>query len=284
METATSQMSFSSYPGYLESLDDFYLMDSGLAMLQTTNSIPNNTVYDLVTPYSLYAWQRVRIANALSKTGEEWYKNVANQNSGTYNNQYMIINYALFKPNEPLADNFLWVIEQMPGLVAGQDMTDIVERGYWGSYNVPAIEEIYIRSGYPGLVEKFGPQESYDLAPRARIFRRDANSVSDLEGTQMFLRYNNYTTDPLENNNPMWAICSRGDLQTRGSPSGCYDTKASNLSMILKMQAIVINGPTYVDNPPFNWKDWPAYADKHEGIPDLMKFDWVWMQSILAQK
>ena len=34
MKTATKFMSFSSYPGYLESLDDYYLMDSGLVMLQ----------------------------------------------------------------------------------------------------------------------------------------------------------------------------------------------------------------------------------------------------------
>ena len=53
---------------------------------------------------------------------------------------------------------------------------------------MPAIEEIYNKSGYPGLVNKFGPQESYDLAPRARIFRRDANKVNDLEGAEYFLR------------------------------------------------------------------------------------------------
>lgn len=191
-------MMFSSYPGYLESLDDFYIMDSGLAMLQTTNGIPNTTLYDEVTSSSLYAWQRVRIANALSKTGEEWYNNVANQNSGTYNNQYMVINYAIFKKNNPLPNGFLWVIEQIPGYVEGADMTNIVERGYWGSYNVPAFERVYNMSGYPELVQAHGVSNSYDLAPRARIFRRDATSVSDLDSYKKFLRYNNYQKDELE--------------------------------------------------------------------------------------
>ena len=278
---STSHMAFSSYPGYLESLDDFYIMDSGLAMLQTTNGIPNTTLYDLVTTNSLYAWQRVRIANALASTGKEWYSYVANQNSGTYNNQYMVINYAAFEIEESLPDDFVWVIEQIPGTVSGLDVTDIVERGYWASYNVPAIEEIYNKSGYPDLVAQQGTSESYDLAPRARIFRRDANSVTDMESYKAIMRYNNYKNDAIENNNPFWAICSRGDLSSSGAaPVGCYDTKVSNLSMLLNMQASVINGPTYDDLPPFDWTDWPEYP--HEGIPNLMKFDWQWMQSQLA--
>ena len=280
--TATSHMAFSSYPGYLESLDDFYLMDSGLAMLQTTNGIPNTTLYDAVTPNSLFAWQRVRIANALSRTGKEWFETVSKCNSGTYNNQYMLINYGLFEANKPLPENFLWVVEQIPGYVEGHDVTNVVERGYWGSYNVPAFERIYNASGYPELVAAHGVENSYDLAPRARLFRRDANSVKDLSDYKAFLRYNNFENDAIENGDPMWAICSRGDLQAQNaSPGGCYDTKVANLSMILGMRAQVINGPTYDDLPPFNWKDWPAYAKVHQGIPDLMQFEWQHMQSEL---
>jgi len=45
---SAKKMSFSSYPGFLESLDDFYIMDNGLAMVQTTNSILNQTLYNYV--------------------------------------------------------------------------------------------------------------------------------------------------------------------------------------------------------------------------------------------
>merc|ERR1719471_1512559 len=55
MRAATSRMSFSSYPGYLYSLDDFYMMDSGLGMVQTSNEVMNETLLELIKPESLLA-------------------------------------------------------------------------------------------------------------------------------------------------------------------------------------------------------------------------------------
>ena len=41
---AAKTIAFSSYPGYLESLDDFYMMgDTQLAVVQTTNGIYNTS-------------------------------------------------------------------------------------------------------------------------------------------------------------------------------------------------------------------------------------------------
>jgi hypothetical protein len=57
--TASNRTSFSSYPGVLSSLDDFYLMDpkgSGLVVLQTTNSVLDMALYDSITPESVLAW------------------------------------------------------------------------------------------------------------------------------------------------------------------------------------------------------------------------------------
>lgn len=52
--------SFSGYPGELSSDDDFYLLDTGLAVLQTTNDILDTGLYSLLTPRSVLNWQRVR--------------------------------------------------------------------------------------------------------------------------------------------------------------------------------------------------------------------------------
>ena len=58
-------------------------MHSGLVMVQTTNGILNKTLYDQSTPKALLAWHRVRLANWLASSGEEWANYVSQYNSGT---------------------------------------------------------------------------------------------------------------------------------------------------------------------------------------------------------
>jgi hypothetical protein len=80
---AGTEMSFSSYPGYLSSLDDYYaIWSSGLAVLETTNSVFNHSLYDLIVPQSLWAWQRVRNANLLAAGGRQWSDVFSQYNSG----------------------------------------------------------------------------------------------------------------------------------------------------------------------------------------------------------
>ncbi len=68
--------------GFLVSLDDFYLLGSGLMMTQTTNNVFNTSLYSYITPASLFSWQRVRLAHALANTGEQWAKTFSRYNSG----------------------------------------------------------------------------------------------------------------------------------------------------------------------------------------------------------
>jgi len=272
--STTHKMGFASYPGFLESLDDFYMMDSGLVMLQTTNSIFNTALYDLVVPQSLFAWQRVRVANALARSGPDWYSLVSQFNSGTYNNQYMVINYNLFTIGASLPSNTLYVIEQIPGLVVGADLTNELERGYFPSYNVPYFKKVYDLSGYPEVVSKFGNNYSYQLAPRAKIFRRDQGNVIDLASFQQLLRSNNYETHPYAAGDRCNQICCRGDLRAKPSPSGCYDTKVTSQQLLQTFTAMSINGPTTDGGlPPFSWVPFETVA--HFGEPTIYDFDWL---------
>jgi len=278
-DTAVESMSFSSYPGFLESLDDFYLMDNKLVMLQTTNNIYNTSLYDLVTPQSVFAWQRVRVANMLAHSGQEWFSVVSKYNSGTYNNQYMVIDLNRVVLNNHVQDGALWIVEQIPGLVIGTDQTAILRTGYFPSYNVPFHEVIFNMSGYPDIVARQGPDFSYELAPRAKIFRRDQSNVVDLASMKDIMRYNDYQHDKYSEGDPCDSICCRGDLYSGGgSPFGCYDTKVADYKMAVEMASVIINGPTRSHHlKPFSWNG--SYSDySHVGLPETYNFDWVTTQ------
>ncbi|KAL5516233.1 hypothetical protein EMCRGX_G001516 [Ephydatia muelleri] len=275
---ATKVMSFSSYPGYLSSTDDFYIMDSKLVMLETTNSILNSSLYDSATPKALLAWHRVRLANWLATGGEQWAGYISEYNSGTYNNQYMVLDLKKITLKSNIADDALWVVEQIPGYVASGDQTPILRTGYWASYNIPFYEYVYNVSGYPELVKKYGPEYSYQLAPRAKIFRRDEAKVVDMNSFEALMRSNDYMNDPYSQGNPKKAICSRGDLSSTPSPDGCTDTKATNLTMALSLSAYAQSGPTHETLAPFDWSSVPQFQNiSRVGQPVVFNFNFVEM-------
>jgi hypothetical protein len=90
------------------------------------------------------------ITNSLcSRTGEAF----ARANSGTYNNEFHVVDYNLFEaslrqapstlPGRPalrLVPGVLTIVDQLPGNVEIQDRTDwLQEKGYWASYNRPGL-------------------------------------------------------------------------------------------------------------------------------------------------
>jgi hypothetical protein len=266
--TASKKVSFSSYPGCLVSIDDFYMMDSGLVMLQTTNSIINTTLYDYINPFSLLAWQRVRLANTMSPDGKTWVNIFSQHNSGTYNNQYMVIDLKKFSPGKGLADGALWVAEQIPGRVEFADETEILRYGYWPSYNIPFFPDIWRQSGYASI------NRTHANVPRAQIFRRDQGSVVDFASMKKIMRYNNYKTDPYSHGDPGQTICSRFDLELANPfAGGCYDSKATSYSMALQLVSESVNGPTTQNGiTPFSWTG--KWADlTHLGMPTTFNFD-----------
>jgi len=280
--TSANAMSFSSYPGFLESLDDYYMMNNDIVLIQTTNNIFDTSLYKKVKPESLLAWQRVRLANHLAANGSQWFEIVKQYNSGTYNNQYMVLDLTKIKVGEFVKDHALWVVEQIPGLVVGEDVTPVLRNGHWPSYNVPYFEDIYKLSGYPAVVKEKGTDFSYQLAPRAKIFRRDAGNVKDMESMKAIMRYNDFPNDKYSGGSPWGAICSRGDLDpTNPRPDGCYDTKVSDLSMARNRVALAINGPTRGTGlGVFEWKG--QFKDVyHWGTPDVFNFTFIETRPIL---
>uniref|UniRef100_A0A8C5GPD2 Phospholipase B-like n=1 Tax=Gouania willdenowi TaxID=441366 RepID=A0A8C5GPD2_GOUWI len=278
---ATGKLSFSSYPGFLMSLDDFYLLGSGLLMTQTSIGVIRTSLFSQLSPHSLLAWQRVRLANSLAHSGEEWAHVFSKYNSGTYNSQYMVVDLSRVSLGHSIQDGALTIVEQIPGKVMHSDQTPALRRGYWPSYNVPFHGEIYNLSGYSVMWRRYGEEFSYDLCPRAKILRRDQTKVWDLKSLKHMMRYNNYRRDPYSKGHPCKTICCRNDLrQRRPTAGGCYDSKVTDYQMALQLAAEAINGPTTQGGlRPFSWQSFNLTA--HRALPHTYDFPFVTMRPTL---
>eukprot|EP00928_Gymnodinium_smaydae_P032934 TRINITY_DN23736_c0_g2_i2.p1 TRINITY_DN23736_c0_g2~~TRINITY_DN23736_c0_g2_i2.p1 ORF type:complete len:617 (+),score=66.67 TRINITY_DN23736_c0_g2_i2:25-1875(+) len=277
------KVSFSSRPGYMYSKDDFYTLPlQQLIVMETTNGIFNNSLYRLVTPKALLAWQRVPVANFLAKDGASWAAMMAQYNSGTYNNQWIVVTLDRASAGG-LRDGFVYIAEQIPGQVAINDVTPVVRRqGFWSSYNIPFDNEIYEKSGYPAQVAKMGDENSYTKCARAKIFQRDAPGARDsLEAFKRVLGSNNFQTDPLSKGDATRAISARGDLnEKRPDLYGAVDLKVTEAITGAEWDgsALARSGPTTDGQKPFSWLSLPdAEPVLHLGQPSTFDFPFVRM-------
>lgn len=283
---------FSSYPGSIFSGDDFYIMSSGLVTLETTIGNSNPDLWKFVQPTkTVMEWLRNIVANRLAVTGKEWADIFSMYNSGTYNNQWMIVDYKHFTPGKTdIKDQLLTVLEQIPGLVMYADKTqELMEKGFWASYNIPYYEEVFNASGCLELVEKFGPWFSLDQSPRAQIFRRNQTAVTDLDSMVRLMRYNNYKEDPLSRcegcdppANGENTISARSDLNPANGtyPFGALkqrshggtDMKLTSYGMFRNYELLAVSGPTWDQVPVFQWSTSPYKDLLHMGHPDSWDF------------
>jgi hypothetical protein len=162
-------VSFSSYPAALLSGDDFYAISSGLVAIETTIGNENETLWSYIKPEnSVFEGIRNMVANRLARSGKQWTDTFSRFNSGTYNNQWMVVDYKKFVAKQPqLADGLLFVLEQIPGMIMSRDATDVLRnQSYWASYNLAYFPEIFNASGSREQVAKYGDWFSYENSPR----------------------------------------------------------------------------------------------------------------------
>ncbi|KNC83961.1 hypothetical protein SARC_03825 [Sphaeroforma arctica JP610] len=278
-EVQRNAISFSSTPGFLWSLDDFYLTTAGLLVMETTNNNYNDALTHTITHKSVPCWIRGTVANLLAEDPEEWSEIFGIHNSGTYDSQWMVLDLNQFTAGQDLPPKSFYVLEQLPGIIRYQDMTQqLNEDGYWASYNVPYFPEIYEKSGWSDKYEKGGDEWSHEKCPRANIFRQQQSSVTDMDSMKRMLRYNDYENDPLSLGQPGNAVAGRWDL-AKGEKfqlDGAIDAKVTNIAMGRDMKFWAVNGPTSDQQPVFTWK---AYENiTHMGQPDVFDFDWVEFQ------
>lgn len=284
-------VSFSGYAGALASADDYVLISSGLASIETTISIFNKELYSdkFIKPEGqLHCWIRSIIANSLAATARDWVKIFARYNSGTYNNQWTVVDYKKFNPGMDLPSNgLIWVLEQVPGHTMARDMTWFLRKyTYWPSYNIPYFIKIAKISGYDKQGAKYDWYK-WGSSPRAKIFNRDHVKVTNIDELRKLMRYNDYTREPFSRckcNPPYTAeagISARGDLNPSNGTyelegmghrnHGGLDYKGTNYTLFKQLRFRAWGGPTYDPLPVFRW-DTTDIETPHYGQPTVWNF------------
>ena len=277
---------FPSYPAIICSTDDFYYLDSNLIVMETTNNVFNKTLFENINPQTLLTWVRTIIANRLASSAEEWTNIFKKENSGTYNNQFMILDLnKISLKDKKLSDKSLMIIEQLPGYTETHDVTSYLKNGYWPSYNVPFSEYIFNISEHPQIIKKFNYSYSLDYkeCARAKIFKKNQGAIHSNEDFKRILRYNDYQNDELSLNYSVLAIASRGDLNTTNSSCfGATDAKFLSVKELLenKNKIYIIAGPTNDQQPTFSWKNTTCNIGKeednyHEANLEIWNFPWI---------
>ena len=266
-EVKSNVVTMSSYPGAINSQDDFYITDKDLYIAETTNHIYDNNLWDLLTPNSLMCWMRTMLANRLSDNSKYWADIFQIENSGTYNNQFQILDLKKINTtSKDIQDEAFYILEQMPGFCGIEDVTQTLRYGYWPSYNTPYIKQIRKMSGYDNiLIEKPELYDSIDYSgcTRAKIFRKYQGGVNDINSYKKLMRFDDYINEPLAKNDPGNVIAERADLYNKTESTtprcyGCTDLKFASINDVLgkkNKKIYLINGPPAETNNPFDWNN-----------------------------
>ena len=275
---------FSSYPATLASTDDFYITSQNLAIIETTNSLFDNDLFNKLTPESLLCWQRAMISSRISTSAKSWVENFSKLNSGTYNNQFMVLDMKKVDLDQrKILNGAMYIVEQIPGFFEINEVTEYLKYGYWPSYNTPFSPEIRRLSKINEMVLKTPELKhtlDYDTCARANIFRRDQGKVNCEENFKKLIRQNDYKNDSLSLGKPSYAIASRVDLDKQCM--GAYDSKTSSVKHAIgKYKKVnIIIGPTNEQVATFKWEESVVCKnDPRFGLPEKYDFNWYEYQS-----
>ncbi|EDR29576.1 hypothetical protein, conserved [Entamoeba dispar SAW760] len=285
---SAKKVSFSSYPGFVFSFDDFYMTSNDLAIIETTFTNFNTTLNQYIHSNTLLDWIRIVLAVRASKNGKEFHDIFEKQNSGTYNNQWIVVDYKLFNSVESgIPEGTLTVSEQIPGYVFFKDFsTSLESTGYFGSFNVPEIQETIEMSNTTANAQG---NKAFWNSPteccRAKIFEKYAPKVMNMNDMKKMMKYNDYKNEPLskdpttELQDPGATIAARYDLrpsELKPLPFGQMDAKICDKSGFETLQFHVQAGPTHDKQP---YLDLEVYEKQGWFIPDkgvlkVWNFDW----------
>jgi len=291
-DTMATHVGMSSYPGAVTSTDDFYILNSGLTVMETSIEVLDRKAYAGLPTFPsnphIPGFVHVMAVNRLAKSGAHWARLFTETHQATYAAQWMAVDYNLFRPGESVPDNTLWLVEILPGAAETADVSGVLRKqGFWASMNRPYLEAIRLKSGHTAAQRSHGAPYSYDHNPRASIFAKESGNTQSLFDMRALMSRNMYNPTAAQGIGPGHDISARMDLDMISPfPNGGIDAKVVNSCQQKLMQVQAISGPSHSSLPPFKWAAsggndlWPEWP--HLGQPNVWNFGFMQMTPLRA--
>lgn len=282
--TEVQAMTMSSYPGCISSTDDYFITSGGFVALSTSLWIPTDGPYSkpAKTNEGLPSFLRAVLATRLATKPRMWAKIYGYLPGIAGAKQWLIADYANFKPQTPIANDTLWLLESLPRVQRAADVTHVLrEGGFFEAHGVPHFHDIRLIYGLPAE----GPGQFEEFRQSALLDK--GQTISNLENAKQVL------TDITATKSAQISIASRNDLDpTQPVPAGSIDAKVTTNCLVGALSLQAKSGPPRLPGGTgsgstggssaagaFSWMDekgaerfpgWPR-----NGLPETMDFAWV---------
>ena len=259
-------MRYSARYGAIGSKDDFYVLNNGRIVMETSILIFNQSLYQEIRYDANPYFVRVTVANWMSNNNNsEWISNFRRYDSGTHVAQWILIDTK--KPK--YSKGFMNLYDTMMTDSEEFDISNEFKlKGYWGGYNIPYSERILNVCNYDPI------EHSYTTDERAVIIKEKIGNVTTPDDVKHLIRLNENSTYPCG------SIAPRCDLDPRTSLKrefGAIDAKYTQASWIkagnLTVDGVVAPSFENKDFTPFEFnKEWSRVP--HRETPLNYNYGW----------
>ncbi|OHT02646.1 Laminin A family protein [Tritrichomonas foetus] len=279
---SSPEVFLSTQMGLLSSPDDFFVNGGGLMVFETTFTLQNRTLYThYCHPRLVLNWMRTLLAMFTATNVQEWEDQFLKLNSGTYNNDYFVVDTKLLKREGRVEKDLIHVVAQLPGPFRWvEDLTqELYEKTFVASFNVPKIKSASDFMEYERAIGVSAGFCNYTECSRFLITTRESPRLKDFETFKHFMRYSGFERDAYGVykgvHDHSCTISSRGDLGHNPNSHGGINTKATMASAVFtKMHLWTINSPSTEQYEPIDWRKPPLDKLKHDGLIDVWNFSW----------
>lgn len=271
--TTATLIGFSSYPGVVSSTDDFYVMNSGLCVMETPLQVLDPAAWEMAQDYedtpSVPVFAHVMAVNRIAATSAHWaglfrtYGPIANAA------QWAVVDYNEFQRGSSSEDHIFWLVESLPGVVEVKDLSSVLKRDtYFPLLGRPYFEKVRKLSGHASAEATHGAFYSWKNNTEAKLFAKELDTLNTPDDMRMLMATDHSTP----------AALVRMDLAAHNPlPFGAIDAKVTSHCLMKGQKVQAFSGPSYEKREAFAWDKnlWSAWP--HTGQPNVWNFGFVEM-------